>query len=151
VPVAVSTAWGTARSSTVYVGPPQVSSLSPAGGPVTGSTVVTVAGTSLAQVTGAQVDGKPVPFTIASDHKLTLTTPSHAAGPAPITLSSARGTSDPVTFTYGSAPTTAAPRAADAAPRSTPAGPGATTGSTDDNRIGPGWYELARRAARAGR
>ncbi|MGN6609374.1 MAG: IPT/TIG domain-containing protein [Jatrophihabitans sp.] len=160
VPVAVSTAWGTARSSTVYVGPPQISSISPASATGVAATPVTVTGTSLAGVTVGHltdaVGTQDLPVTVVSDRQLTMTLPPHLPGAVSITLTSGYGTSAPVTFTYALLPT----GSTDARAGAPVAGPAAvahpTTSGTHiarsgifDDRIGPGWYLLGPRARRS--
>ncbi|WP_158609678.1 IPT/TIG domain-containing protein [Cellulomonas triticagri] len=94
----------TATAGYAYVTPgtATVSAVTPDSGPVAGGTSVTLTGTGLGTVTAVTFDG--VPATIqpgGTATSLTVTTPPHAAGPVPITITNAGGTSTlPAGFTY---------------------------------------------------
>jgi cell wall-associated NlpC family hydrolase len=107
VKVTVYNAWGGASRTLTYIGAPRVTSVSPASGPVTGGTPITLAGADLGVATTVTVDGRAVRFAATSATRLTITSPAHAAGAVPIVVSSRYGTAKPVTFTYVAAATPA--------------------------------------------
>ena len=105
--VTVTTPWGTNSSSPpfAWVAPvPVVTSISPAGGPVTGGTTVTVTGTGFTFASAVTVGGTPAAnVNVISDTKITLRTPAHASGEATVSVTTPGGTSlaNPgATFTY---------------------------------------------------
>jgi hypothetical protein len=100
VAVAVSNPWGTARATVPYLAAPRVTRLGPSTGPTAGGTTVTVTGRHLATVTAATLDGHPLPVTVVSDVRATLTVPAHPAGAVPIVLRSPYGDANAVTYTY---------------------------------------------------
>ncbi|WP_345581546.1 IPT/TIG domain-containing protein, partial [Tessaracoccus lubricantis] len=80
--------------------PPTVTSISPASGPITGGTRVTVSGTDLIDVNAVTIGGKAVTWTSASATELTFTAPSNAEGAVNVTVRTAIGTSAPSVYTY---------------------------------------------------
>jgi len=75
-------------------GLPVVSSVSPASGPTSGGTTVTIDGVNLAGATAVHFGtvGSPS-FNVTSDTSVTATAPPHAAGTVDVTVTSPRGTS----------------------------------------------------------
>ena len=150
--VVVSNAWGYVRRSLTYVGPPQLTSLSPSTGPVSGGTTVTVSGASLSGVRQVSVDGAAVPFHVVSDRQLTITTPLHAPGDVQVVATSPLGASNALTFTF--APTSSSSptphTAARPADRTAPRPPATTNARFFQDRVGEQWYLLGRRVATHG-
>jgi hypothetical protein len=158
VVIAVSNAWGTAQRTLTYVGAPQIVSLSPSSGPPSGGTTVTVHGTSLREARRVTIDGKAVDFHVLGPRRLTLTTPAHAAGAVPVTVSSPFGISNTARFTFATAspspsPTSSSPTSTGVAVRAAPRG--ATRAGTAawhrelspasyPDRIGDGWFLVGR-------
>ena len=89
---------------------PAVTSVSPASGPTTGGTSVTVTGTSLTGASSVQFGSTAATsFTVNSDTSITATSPSGQAGAADVRVTTAGGTTaaNPGdTFTYTSPPPT---------------------------------------------
>ena len=108
VAVRVTTPVGTSAPQTfTYLPVPAITGLAPALGPVGGGTPVTVTGTGFLADATVSVDGSaPItPDAVAGDGtSLTFTTPAHALGGAPVTVTTRGGTSAPQTFTYQPAP-----------------------------------------------
>jgi len=127
VPVTVTTAVGTSGPQTfTYIPVPATTGLTPAQGPVGGGTTVTVAGSGFLADSTVSVDGSaPItPDSIAADGtSLTFTTPAHALGDVPVTVTTRGGTSAPQTFTYQPAPA-GAPVLTGITPTEGPAGGG---------------------------
>jgi hypothetical protein len=85
---------------------PAVTGLSPAQGPDTGGTTVTITGTGFTGATAVTFDTTAATsFTIVNGTTITATTPAHTPGPVDVTVTSPGGTSAPQTFTYLAAPT----------------------------------------------
>ncbi|WP_287496550.1 autotransporter domain-containing protein [Pandoraea sp. CB10b_02] len=77
-----------------FVGKPTVSAVSPASGPATGGTTVTITGTNFVDVTSVLFDRTPGTNVMVSDGtRLTVTSPP-GSGTVDITVTSAGGTSD---------------------------------------------------------
>jgi cell wall-associated NlpC family hydrolase len=160
VRMSVSNAWGTVHRKLSYVGAPTISALSPPSGPTAGRTQVTIAGTGLAAVGRVELGGQPVEFHQVAPDRLTFTTPPHAAGAVPVTVTSRFGTSNAVPYTFGAPSTDAvrhshnrsepkAARVAGPARRSTPhaAAPPVAFGTgaaSSGDRIGIYWYLVGR-------
>ncbi|MBT0770667.1 IPT/TIG domain-containing protein [Kineosporia sp. J2-2] len=112
VNVTVMTAYGTSNASSyTYVAAPAVTSVSPASGPVTGSTLVTVNGTGFTGVTAVAFGGVAATgVTVSSDTLITAYSPAApggSAGPVDVTVTTVGGTSAAVAadlFTYVAAP-----------------------------------------------
>ncbi|WP_191330423.1 IPT/TIG domain-containing protein [Frigoribacterium sp. ACAM 257] len=136
VPVTVTTAIGTSGPQTfTYIPVPAITGLTPAQGPVGGGTTVTVAGSGFLDGSTVSVDGSaPItPDSIAADGtSLTFTTPAHALGDAPVTVTTRGGTSAPQTFTYQPAPV-GAPVLTGITPDQGPAGGGTAVTITGTN------------------
>lgn len=157
VVIAVSNAWGTARSGLAYVAAPHIASLSPSSGPSTGGTTVTVQGNFLNVVRHVKVGTSSVDFTVVGPHRLTFATPAHPAGSAPVIVTSPFGVSNQVQYTFTTAspspsPTSSSPTSSSptrsraptphsAALRSAPRRPSA--GFFAD-RIGRDWFLFGR-------
>ncbi len=88
---------------------PHVSRLSVTSGAASDPTTVIAYGTGLRYVSTVLVDGvRSYDFTPLSSHRLKITLPAHAAGPARIRIGGAWGVSNTVRFTYIGAPDLAA-------------------------------------------
>jgi hypothetical protein len=89
---------------------PTITSVTPAAGPATGGTSVTIAGTGLLGVTSVKFGATAAStFTVNSDSSITATAPVHAAGTVDVTVSTPSGgtsaTSTNDQFTYDTTPT----------------------------------------------
>ncbi|WP_123679475.1 IPT/TIG domain-containing protein [Curtobacterium sp. PhB115] len=123
-------------------GAPTLTALDPDNGPVAGGTVVTVTGTGFTDDSTVSVDGSdPItPDSVSDDGtSLTFTTPAHAAGDVPVTVTNGAGTSEPLTYTYVAAPA-AVPTLTALDPDHGPAAGGTVvtvtgTGFTDDSTV----------------
>ncbi|GAA1013812.1 IPT/TIG domain-containing protein [Streptomyces thermogriseus] len=99
VPVTVVTPAGTSNATVTFtytpvVSPPTVTSVSPASGPVTGGTVVTVTGTDFTGATAVRfgtVDATS--FTVDSSTQITAVAPPGTPGAVPVTVTTPAGTS----------------------------------------------------------
>lgn len=81
--------------------PPTITSISPATGPTTGGTELTITGTNLDDPWQVRVDGiVATDLTSISPTQLTAVTPAHAAGEVDVTVQTIGGTSAPGSFTY---------------------------------------------------
>lgn len=109
VPVRVKTKAGRSKLSRkarfTYVGAtvpaPVVTTLTPASGPTAGGTTVQITGTNLTAATAVTFGGTgAASFTVQSATTIQATSPAHAAGPVPVTVTTAAGTSAPVIYTY---------------------------------------------------
>ncbi|MBF6150246.1 IPT/TIG domain-containing protein [Nocardia nova] len=105
VPVTVATAAGTSAGiAFTYLPVPTLVSISPASGPVSGGTTVTLTGTGFTGATAVFFGILPATsFTINSDTQITAVAPP-GLGTAPVTVTTAAGTSNAVGFTYVLAP-----------------------------------------------
>lgn len=86
-----------------YNGRPIVSSLSPASGPTSGGTTVTITGSRLSVITSVKFGSTSASFTKVNATTITAIAPPHAPGAVTVTVSGLNGTSDPSagsTFTY---------------------------------------------------
>lgn len=74
----------------------------PAGGSISGGTVVTIAGTDLSQATGVSFGGVPSPlFQVRSDSQVTAAVPPGTTlGAVPVAVTTIAGTAATSTFTY---------------------------------------------------
>jgi len=95
--VTVTTVGGTSNSLTFsYVLEPSVTGLTPAQGPASGGTVVTLTGANLSGATAVRFDGIAAPtFTVVSATEISAVTPAHTAGSAAVTVTTPGGTSNP--------------------------------------------------------
>jgi LPXTG-motif cell wall-anchored protein len=86
----------------VYVDAPTVTTATPAAGPATGGTVVTLTGTHLAATTAVTFGGTPsTDVVVLDDETVTAVAPAGALGATDLALSSAGGTSTlAAAFTY---------------------------------------------------
>ncbi|MFC4494872.1 IPT/TIG domain-containing protein [Streptomyces ovatisporus] len=106
VGVTVTTAGGVNNGlSYTYVADPTVTTLTPASGPTSGGTAVTIAGTSLTTTDSVTFGGTPAPFTVLSDTSVSAVTPPGAAGAVDVVVTNDAG-SDTATgaFTYIAGP-----------------------------------------------
>lgn len=112
VDVRVTTTGGTSATSAAdqynYVPAPTVSSVSPASGPTSGGTTVTITGTNFSSATAVTFGANPaLSYTVNSASQITATSPS-GAGTIDIRITTAGGTSATSAadrFTYLAAPT----------------------------------------------
>lgn len=66
---------------------PQITGISPSGGPITGGTIVTITGQGFINTTDVRFGGKPgSALTIVSDKQLTIITPQNPEGTVPISI-----------------------------------------------------------------
>ncbi len=91
-----------------YVGPPSVSALGPAAGPLGGGTTVVITGTGFTGAGAVSFGGAPASYTVDSDTQITATSPSNVlTGAVDVVVTTAYGTSATVAadrFTYLGAP-----------------------------------------------
>jgi hypothetical protein len=98
VPVIVTTSEGESQGGTVapaftYSVAPGVSEVSPAEGPTTGGTTVTITGSHLAEATAVSFGSVPASsFTVLSSKTITAVSPAEPAGKVTVTVSTAGGT-----------------------------------------------------------
>lgn len=92
VGVSVTSAGGTNNGLTyTYVDAPTIGVLSPAAGPASGGTVVTIPGTDLTTAQSVTFDGVPAPFSVINDTTISAVTPPGAAGPVDVTVTTNGG------------------------------------------------------------
>lgn len=90
-----------------YGNAPTVTTISPTSGWIEGGAVITVTGLGFTAATAVKIGGVTVSWTRASDTKLVLTAPAHAAGRVPVQVSNKYGASLAVAgsmFTYQAHP-----------------------------------------------
>ena len=88
---------------------PSVTGLTPAVGPATGGTHVTITGTGLASATAVTFGGAAATITSATPTSVTVTTPAHAAGSADVSVRTPGGSATLTSgFTYEAVPADAA-------------------------------------------
>ena len=112
VPVTVTTPYGTSlasgASAYAYDAVPTITSLSPATGPRTGGTVVTLTGTGLTRASAVRFGATTTTDVVrVSSTTLRVTAPAHATGPVDVTVTTPGGTSaaTPATrYAYGRPP-----------------------------------------------
>ncbi|WP_213816881.1 S-layer family protein [Glaciihabitans sp. dw_435] len=81
--------------------PSSASSLTPAFGPDSGGTPVTITGTGFVGATGVTFDGTAgTAFTVVNDTTITVTTPGHAVGSVDVVVVDPAGNSTPVQFEF---------------------------------------------------
>ena len=96
----VTTSFGSASTSFLYLGVPSISGLSPSSGVDSGGTSVTLTGVGFTGVSAVTVGGVAASsFTVDSDTQITLTTPAGSAGAQTLQVTNSYG-SDTDTFTY---------------------------------------------------
>ncbi len=86
-----------------------VTALTPAKGPTSGGTDVTISGTGFTDKATVYLDSKSIPFTVVSPHEITFTTPKVALSPSvdvPVKIKTADGTSPTLTYAYKALPIT---------------------------------------------
>lgn len=106
VGVTVTTAGGTNNGlSYTYVDAPTIGVLSPAAGPASGGTAVTITGTGLTTAQSVTFDGVPAPFSLTSDTSVTAVTPPGTAGAVDVVISTNGGSATAAdAFTYVAGP-----------------------------------------------
>jgi hypothetical protein len=106
VPVTVHTPLGVSAPLTftyeaVATSPPVVVLVSPLTGTEAGGTAVTITGSGFSGATAVTFGDDAATFTVDSDTSISATTPAHAAGPVPVSVTTPLGTSTvPGLFTY---------------------------------------------------
>ena len=94
------------QTFTLTGAPPTVIGISPAAGPLSGGTTVTISGTNLTGITMVQFGGAAaVPVLTNNGTQITATSPLGSAGPVAVTLIASGGTAPAGSFTYLAAPT----------------------------------------------
>ncbi|WP_030832955.1 IPT/TIG domain-containing protein [Streptomyces hygroscopicus] len=109
VGVSVTTAGGTNNGlSYTYVDVPTVTGFTPASGPASGGTAVTITGTGFGTTQSITFGGQAAPFTVISDTTVSAVSPptaDGAPGPATITVTNTAGSADaPTPFQYLAGP-----------------------------------------------
>lgn len=106
VGVSVTTAGGTNNGfSYTYVDAPTVTTISPAAGPTSGGTAVTIDGTGLATTETVTVGGVIAPFGVIDGGTLSVVTPPGAAGAADVVVTTTGGSATATDgFTYVAGP-----------------------------------------------
>jgi Zn-dependent metalloprotease len=116
VDVAVTTPAGTATRASGFTytaappPPPTLASITPTTGPVAGGTAVTLTGTNFTAGASVTLGGAPATsVVVVNSTRMTAITPSHAAGPVNVTVTTIEWPAAPATlangFTYSTAPT----------------------------------------------
>ena len=103
VAVTVSTPGGTSLPGVgspyyTYVALPVINALSPAQGPVSGGTAVTITGSNLGLTKSVLIGGIAAPFVAVSDAEVVATNPGGAPGPVNVTVSTPGGVSNTATY-----------------------------------------------------
>jgi len=98
-------------STTLTLGSPTVTSITPASGPTAGGTAVTITGTNFTGATAVTIGGVAATgFTVASATSITVNTPAGTAGAKNIVVTTAGGTGTGTgLFTYAASATKANP------------------------------------------
>ncbi|MFF9511786.1 Ig-like domain repeat protein [Streptomyces sp. NPDC014724] len=106
---AIATGGVSNRLAYTYAAAPQVTSVTPADGPVAGATTIVIRGTGLSTATGVTVGGIAAPsFRSNSDALILAVTPPGVAGPATVAVTTPGGTAAlPDAFSYLAASVTA--------------------------------------------
>jgi hypothetical protein len=106
VAVSVTTAGGTNNGlSYTYVEAPTIATASPAAGPTSGGTAVTITGTNLDSTDSVTFDGLAAPFAVINSTTLSAVSPPGAAGAADIVVTNPAGSvTETGGFTYVSGP-----------------------------------------------
>ena len=100
VPLILNVANATVGSNQLSA-PATITTITPAGGPEVGGTVVTITGTNFTEATAVTFDGTTgTGFTVVDDTTITVTSPAHLSGPVNVIVQSTGGNSTPTTFTY---------------------------------------------------
>jgi hypothetical protein len=119
VDVSVATAGGTTSAALTYVTPPvpAITAVAPASGSTIQTTTVVATGANFDGITSVTANGASVPFTKTSPTTLSVTMPTHTAGPVTLVAKSPAGTSaagSATTFTYVAPPVPAITKVAPA-------------------------------------
>jgi hypothetical protein len=112
VDVTVTTPGGTSARNAAdhftYIAAPSIGGVSPASGPTTSGTVVTITGTGFTGTSAVNFGSSPaVRFTVVSDTRITATAPAGSPGSVDVTVTSVGGTSSKSSadrFSYVAAP-----------------------------------------------
>ncbi|MBB4892366.1 hypothetical protein FHS39_001377 [Streptomyces olivoverticillatus] len=106
VGVSVTTAGGTNNGlSYTYVDTPTLGTPSPASGPTSGGTAVTIPGTNLTTTQSVTFGGAAAPFSVISDTEISAVTPPGTAGAVDIVVTTSAGSvTDTGAFTYITGP-----------------------------------------------
>jgi hypothetical protein len=106
VSVSVTTAGGTNNGlSYTYVDNPTITTVSPASGPTSGGTAVTITGTNLDTTDSVTFDGTPAPFSVINTTTLSAVTPPGTAGAVDVVVTNPAGSDTAVgAFTYVAGP-----------------------------------------------
>ncbi|WP_327369633.1 IPT/TIG domain-containing protein [Streptomyces sp. NBC_01217] len=106
VSVSVTTAGGTNNGlSYTYIDAPTITGLTPASGPTTGGTAVTITGTNLTSTSQVTFDDVPAPFAVINATTVSAVTPPGAVGAVDVGLTNPAGTATDVgAFTYATGP-----------------------------------------------
>ncbi|WP_022899088.1 IPT/TIG domain-containing protein [Humibacter albus] len=139
---------GTATDDGAYTYKPAASiqSLTPAEGPTSGGTTVTITGSEFTAATGVTFDGDAgTAFTVVDDSHITVTTPAHVAGAVDVAVLSPYGNGTSAdAFTYVAAPTIAS-----VSPEQGPTAGGTTVTITGTGFAGAGAVQFGGAAAAA--
>jgi YVTN family beta-propeller protein len=105
VMVTVTTPGGTSNGVPFYyIEPPRIGALTPASGPTTGGTTVTITGKGLATARSVTFGTTAVIPTVQSDSSITVTAPPGPAGTVPVVVTAIGGIADEATYTYVNGP-----------------------------------------------
>ncbi|MFF9815918.1 IPT/TIG domain-containing protein, partial [Streptomyces sp. NPDC014006] len=110
VAVTVTTPSGTSNPNDpsaffYYLAQPSLTAFSPASGPTTGGTTITVTGDNLLGTTAVSFGGvAAASFTVNSDTEITAVTPSHAPGATNVTVTTPGGVSAALGYVFLDAP-----------------------------------------------
>lgn len=102
------TSTNTVADNYTYLGAPAVSGLTPSTGPIAGGNTVTITGTSLTGATLVTFGGTSVAFVVTNDTTITATAPAHAVGTVDVFVTTPLGTSPNTAadnYIYGDLPT----------------------------------------------
>jgi hypothetical protein len=104
VDVRVTTPEGTSKKSKAarfsYLAVPALTTISPTSGAVVGGNTLTLTGSDLTGTRYVTVDAARLTPTSQSATQVTVTLPAHAAGPVPVSVTTAGGQSGAKTYTY---------------------------------------------------
>ncbi|MFG2627007.1 IPT/TIG domain-containing protein [Streptomyces sp. NPDC048473] len=106
VGVSVTTAGGTNNGlSYTYIDDPTITVITPASGPTSGGTAVTITGTNLTSTSQVTFDAVPAPFSVINATTVSAVTPPGTVGAVDVGLSNPAGTATDVgAFTYVAGP-----------------------------------------------
>jgi hypothetical protein len=109
--VMVTTPVGSASAATPfsYAAVPSISAITPASGPPSGGTTVTITGTNLSGASAVDFGTQAVPFTVVSPTEITAVSPAGAVGAVTVKVTTPGGSTSAATpFSYVAAPTISA-------------------------------------------